>query len=39
MQVEGYYNQLEKQIKQLKLLTGLSSTNHAHQVARRNESM
>jgi hypothetical protein len=32
MQVEGYYNQLEKRIKQLELLTGLSSTNHAHQV-------
>jgi hypothetical protein len=32
MQVEGYYNQLEKRIKQLELSTGLSSTNHAHQV-------
>ncbi|CAK9227403.1 unnamed protein product [Sphagnum jensenii] len=37
-EVEGYYNQLEKRIKQLELSTGLSSTNHAHQVARRNES-
>jgi hypothetical protein len=31
-QVEGYYSQLEKRIKQLEHLTGLSPSKDTHQV-------
>ncbi|CAK9250719.1 hypothetical protein BDL97_02G101500 [Sphagnum fallax] len=36
-EVEGYYSQLEKRIKQLEHLTGLSPSKDTHQVAGKDD--